>query len=65
MLGIEVPWRWSEHSLCCSLLCPAWFYPKDGGVNPGGGGGAVMNWTAMPSVFPHGMEYIQSKLGAL
>jgi hypothetical protein len=23
----------------------SWFYPKDGGVNPGGGGGAVTNWT--------------------
>eukprot|EP01062_Namystynia_karyoxenos_P070908 TRINITY_DN662_c0_g1_i2.p2 TRINITY_DN662_c0_g1~~TRINITY_DN662_c0_g1_i2.p2 ORF type:complete len:857 (+),score=267.23 TRINITY_DN662_c0_g1_i2:82-2571(+) len=40
----------------------SWFYPKDGGVGPGGGGGAVTNWTAMPSVFPHGMAYIQSKL---
>ena len=40
----------------------SWFYPKDGGVNAGGGGGAVVNWTAMPSVFPHGMAYIQSKL---
>jgi len=41
----------------------SWFYPKDGGVNPGGGGGAVTNWTALASVFPHGMAYIQSKLG--
>jgi hypothetical protein len=41
----------------------SWFYPKDGGVNPGGGGGAVTNWTADPSIFPHGMAYIQSKLG--
>eukprot|EP00966_Prymnesium_polylepis_P009534 219909-Prymnesium_polylepis.2 len=32
----------------------SWFYPKDGGVGPGGGGGAVTNWTAMPSVFPSG-----------
>merc|ERR1719445_679068 len=22
----------------------SWFYPKDGAVGPGGGGGAVMNW---------------------
>ncbi len=41
----------------------SWFYPKDGGVNPGGGGGAVTNWTADPSVFPSGMAYIQSKIG--
>ena len=41
----------------------SWFYPKDGGVNPGGGGGAVTNWTADPAIFPHGMAYIQSKLG--
>lgn len=40
----------------------SWFYPKDGPVGPGGGGGAVVNWTAMPSVFPSGMEAIQSKL---
>lgn len=40
----------------------SWFYPKDGGVDPGGGGGAVTNWTALPSVFPHGMAYIQDKL---
>ena len=36
-----------------------WFYPKDGGVNPGGGGGAVTNWTALPDVFPSGMAGIQ------
>lgn len=41
----------------------SWFYPKDGGVNPGGGGGAVTNWTADPSIFPHGMAYIQRQLG--
>jgi len=41
----------------------SWFYPKDGGVNPGGGGGAVTNWTAMPSVFPSGMANIQSLIG--
>jgi len=41
----------------------SWFYPKDGGVNPGGGGGAVTNWTALSDVFPHGMAYIQSQLG--
>jgi len=40
----------------------SWFYPKDGGVNPGGGGGAVTNWTAMSSVFPSGMAGIQEKL---
>jgi len=40
----------------------SWFYPKDGKVDPGGGGGAVINWTALPTVFPHGMAYIQSKL---
>ncbi|CAE7295913.1 unnamed protein product [Symbiodinium pilosum] len=41
----------------------SWFYPKDGKVDPGGGGGAVVNWTALPAVFPHSMAYIQSKLG--
>eukprot|EP00930_Biecheleria_cincta_P043057 TRINITY_DN29601_c0_g1_i1.p1 TRINITY_DN29601_c0_g1~~TRINITY_DN29601_c0_g1_i1.p1 ORF type:complete len:738 (-),score=113.50 TRINITY_DN29601_c0_g1_i1:156-2369(-) len=41
----------------------SWFYPKDGAVSSGGGGGAVVNWTAMPSVFPSGMAYIQAKLG--
>lgn len=40
----------------------SWFYPKDGPVRPGGGGGAVTNWTAMPSVFPKGMAQIQSQL---
>lgn len=40
----------------------SWFYPKDGGVDAGGGGGAVTNWTALPSVFPSGMAAIQSKL---
>jgi len=40
----------------------SWFYPKDGGVNPGGGGGAVTNWTALPSVFPQGMAGIQDVL---
>ena len=45
------------------------FYPKDGGVAPGGGGGAVTNWTNMESVFPddnvtgvNGMVEIQNKL---
>ena len=49
----------------------SWFYPKDGGVNPGGGGGAVVNWTAMVGpnsggtvVFPAGMEAIQKTLAA-
>lgn len=37
----------------------SWFYPKDGSVSPGGGGGGVTNWTAMPSVFPSGMAAIQ------
>ena len=40
----------------------SWFYPKDGGVNAGSGGGSVVNWTAMPSVFPSGMAAIQDKL---
>lgn len=40
----------------------SWFYPKDGNVTPSGGGGAVTNWTAMPSVFPSGMAGIQSLL---
>lgn len=43
----------------------SWFYPKDGGVNAGGGGGAVTNWTAMPSVFPSGMAAINEKLGGM
>ncbi|CAK9061196.1 unnamed protein product [Durusdinium trenchii] len=52
--SLEVPFKhWQFDS---------WFYPKDGKVDPGGGGGAVVNWTALPSVFPHGMAYIQSKL---
>ena len=49
----------------------SWFYPKDGGVNPGGGGGAVVNWTAMTGsnsggtvVFPSGMAGIQKLLSA-
>ena len=49
----------------------SWFYPKDGGVNPGGGGGAVTNWTAMTGpnsggtvVFPSGMANIQKLLSA-
>ena len=49
----------------------SWFYPKDGAVDPGGGGGGVVNWTAMPSVFPSeltkphtgGMAAISEKLG--
>jgi hypothetical protein len=46
----------------------SWFYPKDGGVNPGGGGGAVTNWTNLQSVFPDdgetdGMVEIQKKIG--
>lgn len=41
----------------------SWFYPKDGGVNPGGGGGAVTNWTADPKIFPSGMAAIQRQLG--
>jgi len=40
----------------------SWFYPKDGSVNAGGGGGSVINWTAMPSVFPSGMAGINKKL---
>ena len=51
---LQVPFRhWQFDS---------WFYPKDGKVGPGGGGGAVTNWTAMPSVFPSGMAAIQDKL---
>ena len=49
----------------------SWFYPKDGGVNPGGGGGAVVNWTAMTGpnsggtvIFPSGMANIQKLLAA-
>eukprot|EP00927_Polykrikos_kofoidii_P020312 TRINITY_DN19609_c0_g1_i1.p1 TRINITY_DN19609_c0_g1~~TRINITY_DN19609_c0_g1_i1.p1 ORF type:complete len:897 (-),score=123.03 TRINITY_DN19609_c0_g1_i1:77-2767(-) len=41
----------------------SWFYPKNGGVDPGGGGGAVTNWTSKPDIFPHGMAHIQSLLG--
>ena len=26
----------------------SWFYPKDGSVNAGGGGGSVINWTVPP-----------------
>ena len=28
-----------------NLRFDSWFYPKDGKVDPGGGGGAVINWT--------------------
>ena len=28
-----------------ALRFDSWFYPKDGKVDPGGGGGAVVNWT--------------------
>jgi hypothetical protein len=41
----------------------SWFYPKDGSVLPGGGGGGVTNWTALASVFPSGMAAIQQQLG--
>lgn len=45
----------------------SWFYPKDGDVLPGGGGGAVTNWTSLGAVFPSsrpggGMADIQSIL---
>ena len=40
----------------------SWFYPKDGSVATGGGGGAVTNWTADPKIFPRGMAHIQSEL---
>ena len=43
----------------------SWFYPKDGTVDPGGGGGGVTNWTAMPSVFPSGMAGIQVALSLM
>jgi len=36
----------------------SWFYPKDGDVDGGGGGGAVVNWTSMDSVFPSGLPYV-------
>jgi len=32
-------------------------------VDPGGGGGAVTNWTADPTIFPSGMANIQELLG--
>ena len=42
----------------------SWFYPKDPGhIAPGGGGGGVTNWTALPSVFPSGMAAIQKVIG--
>lgn len=41
----------------------SWFYPKDGAVNSGGGGGAVTNWTSLDDVFPSGMAAIQEQLG--
>ncbi|CAE8643087.1 unnamed protein product [Polarella glacialis] len=41
----------------------SWFYPKDAPVSKFGGGGSVVNWTADPAVFPHGMAHIQSKIG--
>jgi hypothetical protein len=41
----------------------SWFYPKDAKTDPGGGGGAVVNWTSMPSVFPSGMAAFQRSIG--
>lgn len=45
----------------------SWFYPKDGPVDAqgGGGGGAVINWTADKEIFPSGMESINRALGGL
>ena len=37
----------------------SWFYKKDGPVFRGG---AVLNWTAAPDVFPHGIAHMQSLL---
>ena len=42
----------------------SWFYPKDGGVGPGGGGGGVTNWTALPSVFPSPPPMVLSRVRA-
>jgi hypothetical protein len=41
----------------------SWFYPKDAKTDPGGGGGAVVNWTSMSSVFPSGMAAFQRSIG--
>ncbi len=41
----------------------SWFYPKDGAVDAGGGGGAVTNWTSLDDVFPSGMAAIHDALG--
>eukprot|EP00632_Arachnochrysis_sp_CCMP2950_P005798 CAMPEP_0185701764 /NCGR_PEP_ID=MMETSP1164-20130828/10199_1 /TAXON_ID=1104430 /ORGANISM="Chrysoreinhardia sp, Strain CCMP2950" /LENGTH=757 /DNA_ID=CAMNT_0028368873 /DNA_START=22 /DNA_END=2295 /DNA_ORIENTATION=- len=43
----------------------SWFYPKDGSVEGGGGGGAVTNWTASDSVFPSGMAAINRALDGM
>ena len=47
----------------------SWFYPKDGGVAPGGGGGAVTNLDKFRNRIPdnndtgvNGMVEIQNKL---
>ncbi len=39
-------------------LADSWWYYK-------GKGGGVTEWTAMPYVFPHGLEYLQQQTGWL
>lgn len=36
-----------------ALRFDSWFYPKDGKVDPGGGGGAVVNWTRWAQLLLH------------
>jgi hypothetical protein len=43
----------------------SWFYPKDGQTSRGGKGGAVLNWTALPEIFPSGVSGFQEKLGGM
>jgi hypothetical protein len=45
----------------------SWWYPKEGadGTYASNGGGGVMNWTALPDVFPHGMAAINQALGGV
>ncbi|GMH62059.1 hypothetical protein TrLO_g8075 [Triparma laevis f. longispina] len=43
----------------------SWFYPKDGPVDNGGGGGGVTNWTADPTIFPTGMPNINELLDGM
>ena len=44
-----------------NIQIDSYFYPKAHGAGLGGGG--VLEWRALPSVFPHGMDGINAALG--